>query len=256
MELPQGKKLYFASDFHLGIPNHSASLARERRIVRWLDEIKHDAAVLYLVGDLFDTWFEYRNVVPRGYTRFMGKLAELSDAGLRIEVFTGNHDLWMLDYFRQEMNIPVHHQHIVEEFNGKKFFIAHGDGLGPGDRGYKLLKAVLRNRLSQWLYRRVHPDTGVGLAGWLSRLGPKHGPDTPVKKFLGPEKEMLVQYCLQTLNHEHYDYFVFGHRHVAIEYPLPQNSLYVNLGDWLQFDSYAEFDGKELKLKYYKRSAD
>ncbi len=251
MELPQGKKVYFASDFHLGIPDHATSLERERRICAWLDGIKSDAAQLFLVGDLFDTWFEYKNVVPRGFTRFMGKLAELSDNGLKIEAFTGNHDLWMLDYFARELNIPVHHGPVQREINGKKFFIAHGDGLGPGDHGYKFLKKVLRSPVSQWLYRRVHPDTGVGMASWFSRLGPKHA-DAPVKEFLGPEKEWLVQFCMETLNHQHFDYFIFGHRHIAIEYPLPQSSLYVNLGDWIRYDSYAEFDGKDLKLKYYK----
>jgi len=251
MELPKGKKIYFASDFHLGIPDRATSIEREKRICSWLDGIKADAAQLYLVGDLFDTWFEYKNVIPRGYNRFLGKIAELSDSGLPIEAFTGNHDLWMRDYFQKEFNIPVHHRTIRREINGKKFLIGHGDGLGPGDNGYKLLKKVLRSPVSQWLYRRVHPDTGVGLAGWFSRLGPKHA-DGPVKEFLGPEKEMLVQYCLEILKQEHIDYFIFGHRHIAIEYPLPGNSLYVNLGDWIRYDSYAVFDGAGLTLKYYK----
>jgi UDP-2,3-diacylglucosamine hydrolase len=251
MQLPPGKKVYFASDFHFGIPDRATSIAREKRICQWLDEIKTDAARLYLVGDIFDTWFEYRNVVPKGYTRFFGKLAELSDSGLEIIAFTGNHDLWMLNYFKDELNIPVHHAPITEEINGKKLFIAHGDGLGPGDHGYKLLKSVLRSPFSQWLYRRVHPDTGVGVASWFSRLGPKHA-DIPIKEFMGPDKEMLVQFCLDTLKHEHYDYFIFGHRHIAIEYPLPQNSMYVNLGDWIRYDSYAVMDGTELKLEYYK----
>lgn len=251
MELPHGKKIYFASDFHLGIPDRAASIAREKRICSWLDEIKADAQQLFLVGDIFDTWFEYKNVIPKGYNRFLGKLAELRDAGLQIEVFTGNHDLWMRDYFKTEFDIPVHHGPIQREINGKKLFIAHGDGLGPGDHGYKVLKAVLRNGFSQWLYRRVHPDTGVGLAGWFSRLGPKHA-DMPEKEWLGPEKEMLVRFCLETLEHEHFDFFIFGHRHIAKEFPLPQNSLYVNLGDWIRYDSYAEFDGEALRLKYYK----
>jgi len=251
MTLPTGKKIYFASDFHLGIPDLVTSIEREKRICRWLDTIRPDAEQLFLVGDLFDTWFEYKNVIPRGYTRFLGKLAQLRDEGLQIEAFTGNHDLWMLDYFQQELGIPVHHEPIVREVNGKKFFIAHGDGLGPGDTGYKVLKTVLRSPLSQWLYRRVHPDTGVGLASWFSRLGPKHA-DSPVKGFLGEEKEMLVQFCLDTLKKEHYDYFIFGHRHLALEHPLPQNSRYINLGDWIRYDSYGEFDGKEMKLKYYK----
>ena len=250
MDLPEGKKIYFASDFHLGIPDRATSLARVRRLCNWMDEIKKDAAQLYLVGDLFDTWFEYKNVVPKGFTRFMGKLAELRDAGLSIDAFTGNHDLWMRGYFEEELDIPVHHEPIERTVNGKKFFIAHGDGLGPGDSGYKVLKKVLRSPVSQWLYRRIHPDTGVGMAGWFSRLGPKHGAEE--KPFLGPEKEWLVQFCLEKLNQEHFDYFIFGHRHIAIEYPLPQSSLYINLGDWIQYDSYAMFDGKDLKLQYYK----
>lgn len=250
MTLPQGKKIYFASDFHFGIPDKATSLAREKRVCRWLDDIKQDAAHLYLVGDLFDAWFEYKNVVPKGYTRFLGKLAELSDLGLPIEAFTGNHDLWMRGYFMEELNIPIHHQPIHLEANGKKFLIGHGDGLGPGDNGYKILKKVLRDPFSQWLYRRIHPDTGVGLASWLSHKGPKHiAAEDPFK---GPEKEFLVQYCLQHLQQEHIDYFIFGHRHLALEYPLPPNSLYINLGDWLRFDSYAVFDGVDLKLQYFK----
>jgi UDP-2,3-diacylglucosamine hydrolase len=252
MQIPEGKKIYFASDFHLGIPNRESSLAREKRICAWLDEIKNDAALLYLVGDLFDTWFEYKNVIPKGYSRFMGKLAELADSGLKIEAFTGNHDLWMRGYFEDEFSIPVHHKPIERVFNGKKFLIAHGDGLGPGDHGYKLLKKILRSPLSQWIYRRIHPDTGVGMAGWFSRLGPKHE-DGKEEEFMGEDKEFLVQYCLDKLKQEHIDYFIFGHRHIAIEYPLPQNSLYLNLGDWIRYDSYAEFDGKDLHLKYYKR---
>lgn len=251
MDLPEGKKIYFASDFHLGIPDRATSIARERRLCNWLDEVSKDAAEIYLVGDLFDTWFEYKNVVPKGYTRFLGKLASLTDAGLHIEAFTGNHDLWMRGYFEEELNIEVHHHPIERIYNGKKFFIAHGDGLGPGDNGYKLLKKVLRSPFSQWLYRRLHPDTGVGLAGWFSRLGPKHTDDQE-EKFQGPDKEWLVQFALGKLKEEHIDYFIFGHRHITLEYPLPQDSLYVNLGDWLHFDSYAEFDGKDLRLKYYK----
>ena len=251
MELPKGKKVYFASDFHLGIPDRATSIEREKRICQWLDEISVDAAQLYLVGDLFDTWFEYRNVVPRGFTRFMGKLATLRDNGLQIEAFTGNHDIWMLGYFEEELNIPVHHQHIISEINGKKLFIAHGDGLGPGDKGYKFLKKVLSSKVSQWLYRRIHPDTGVGAAGWFSRLGPKHA-DTPVKEFLGSEKEMLVQFCLETLKHQHIDYFIFGHRHYPIDYDLDGSSRYINLGDWIRCFTYAVFDGSNTELKKWE----
>lgn len=250
MELPAGKKIYFASDFHLGIPDHASSIERERRICRWLDEIKKDAAQLYLVGDMFDAWLEYKNVVPRGHSRFLGKLAELTDGGLKIEAFTGNHDLWMRGYFEEEFNIPVHHNPIERTFNGKKFFIGHGDGLGPGDLKYKMLKKILRNSLSQWLYRRVHPDTGVGVAKFFSYMGPKHK-DLKGKEFKGPDKEFLVQFALEKLKTGHIDYFIFGHRHIILEYPLPGDSLYVNLGDWIQYNSYGVFDGTDLRLKFF-----
>lgn len=250
MQLPTGKKIYFASDFHLGIPNLKASIERERRLCRWLEMIREDAAMIYLVGDIFDTWFEYKNVVPKGHTRFLGKLAELRDSGLELEAFTGNHDLWMRGYFESELNIPVHHHPIRRSFNGKNFLIAHGDGLGPGDHGYKILKKVLRSPFAQWLYRRLHPDTGVGMAGRFSRMGAKHTDDDS-NAFLGPEKEWLVQYCLQILEQEPMDYFIFGHRHLALEYELPKGAKYINLGDWLRYDSYAVFDGTELSLNYF-----
>lgn len=252
MQLPAGKKIYFASDFHLGIPTREASLARERRLCRWMDAIREDAAMLYLVGDLFDVWFEYKNVIPKGHTRFLGKLAELRDNGLAIEAFTGNHDLWMRGYFEEELSIPVHHAPIRREYNGKRFLIAHGDGLGPGDHGYKILKKVLRSPFSQWLYRRIHPDTGVGMAGWASGLGPKHIEDAE-EIFQGAEKEYLVQYALGILQHEPMDYFIFGHRHLALDYPLPDtNAHYINLGDWIRYDSYAVFDGEVTVLKFFK----
>ncbi len=250
MTLPEGKKIYFSSDFHLGIPNRASSLVRERLICRWLDEIKHDAALIFLVGDMFDAWIEFRNVVPKGFVRFMGKLAELRDSGILIEAFTGNHDLWMRDYFEEELNIPVHHETIRRTINGKQFLIAHGDGLGPGDKGYKFLKSILRNPLCQWLYRRIHPDTALGIAQYFSERGPKHIGDVE-EQFKGAEKEFLVQFCLETLKTEKVDYFIFGHRHLALEYPLPNNSLYVNLGDWINYNSYAMFDGKQLKLHYF-----
>ncbi|MBS1615215.1 MAG: UDP-2,3-diacylglucosamine diphosphatase [Bacteroidetes bacterium] len=250
MQLADGKKVYFASDFHLGIPNRESSLEREKRLCRWMDIIREDAALLYLVGDIFDVWFEYKNVIPKGYTRFLGKLAELRDAGLSIEAFTGNHDLWMRGYFEEELGIPVYHAPIRRSFNDRKFFIGHGDGLGPGDQGYKLLKKTLNNPVLQWLYRRIHPDTGVGLAGWASRLGPKHN-ESIKEEFLGPEKEFLIQYCNDFLKTEPMDYFVFGHRHLPLDYPLSGHARYINLGDWIRYDSYAVFDGKELELKFF-----
>jgi len=250
MQLPLHKKIYFASDFHLGLPDSKRSRLREFQICKWLDEIKQDAMSIYLVGDLFDVWFEYKNVIPKGYTRFLGKLAELRDSGITIEIFSGNHDLWMRDYFEEELQIPVHHQPITFEVNEKKFFVGHGDGLGPGDNGYKLLKRILKSPVSQWLYRRIHPDTGIGLANYFSKKGDKHRDSE--KEFLGEDKEWLVQFCKKELKKEHFDYFIFGHRHLALYHPLEQNSLYINLGDWLSYNSYAVFDGKELQLCYFK----
>jgi UDP-2,3-diacylglucosamine hydrolase len=250
MLLPEGKKIYFASDFHLGIPDKAGSREREVLICKWLDKISEDAAAIYLVGDLFDVWFEYKNVIPKGYTRFLGKLAALSDQGLHIEVFTGNHDLWMRGYFEEELNIPVNHQPITFEVNGKSFFVGHGDGLGPGDKGYKFLKRILNNSFAQWLYRRLHPDTGLNVANYFSKKGVKHL--VGEKAFLGDEREWLILFCKEKLKERHFDYFIFGHRHLALYYPLENNSLYVNLGDWLHYNSYAVFDGKELSLEYFK----
>jgi len=252
MHLPAGKKIYFASDFHLGLPDKAGSRKRERLICEWLDSIKKDADRLYLVGDIFDVWFEYRNVIPKGFTRFFGKLAALSDNGIKIEMFSGNHDIWMQHYFEEELQIPVHHEPIRFTVNEKNFFVGHGDGLGPDDKGYKLLKYILRHPVSQWLYRRVHPDTGIAIADYFSKKGSKHLQQ--VTPFQGEDKEWLVLFCKEHLKEEHIDYFIFGHRHLALQVPLPQNSLYLNLGDWLSYNSYAVFDGADLKLLYYKPS--
>lgn len=251
MHLPPGKRIYFASDFHLGIPDREASKQRELLLCQWLESIRADAACIYLVGDIFDVWFEYKNVIPKGHTRFLGKLAQLRDSGVRIEVFTGNHDLWMAGYFEDELNIPVHHGPLEVSINDKQFYIAHGDGLGPGDKGYKLLKRIMSSKLAQWLYRRLHPDTGVAIARYFSRRGPKYSDSDAA--FLGPEKEWLILFACEKLKEKHYDYFIFGHRHLAVSYALKANSTYVNLGDWLHYNSYAVFDGEELHLAYFKK---
>lgn len=137
MQLPPGKKVYFLSDFHLGAPDQVQSLAREKKIVAFLEEVRHDAATIFIVGDMFDFWYEYRKVVPKGYVRLLGKLAEITDSGIPIHFFVGNHDMWMTDYFQKELNIPVYFKPVPFEFSGKKFLVGHGDGLGPGDHGYK-----------------------------------------------------------------------------------------------------------------------
>ena len=248
--IPKGKKIYFASDNHLGAPNAKASLPREKRFVAWLDSIKDDAEALFLMGDLFDFWFEYKKVVPKGFTRTLGKLAELSDAGIPITYFVGNHDLWMNGYFEEELNIPVFHSPQEIVINGKNFLIGHGDGLGPGDKGFKIMKKIFINPVSKWLFRWLHPDIGVRLAQYLS-VNNKVISGEADAKFMGEEKEWLVQYCKRKLEKKHYDFFIFGHRHLPLEIKLNERSSYLNLGDWIKYYTYAVFDGEQLVLKKF-----
>ena len=253
MQIPKGKKIYFASDNHLGAPTKEASLPREKKFVAWLDEIKQDAAVIFLVGDLFDFWFEYKTVVPKGFTRTLGKLAEISDSGIPIHFFVGNHDLWMNGYFEEELNIPVYNKPKEFTFNNKTFFIGHGDGLGPHDKGYKRMKKVFTNPVFKLLFRWMHPDIGVGIAQYLSVKNKLISGDDDAK-FLGEENEWLVQYAKAKLENKHRDYFIFGHRHLPMEINLGQDSQYINLGDWIQYYTYGVFDGEKLELKVYNEA--
>ncbi|WP_282122729.1 UDP-2,3-diacylglucosamine diphosphatase [Algibacter mikhailovii] len=250
MQIPKGKKIYFASDNHLGAPTRAASFPREKKFVAWLDEIKEDAAAIFLLGDLFDFWMEFKTVVPKGFTRTLGKLAEISDSGIPIYYFVGNHDLWMNGYFEEELNIPVYHKPEEFTFNDKTFFIGHGDGLGPGDKGYKRMKKVFTNPFCKWLFRWLHPDLGVRMAQHLSVKNKLISGDDDAK-FLGEDNEWLVQYCKRKLENKHRDYFVFGHRHLPLDIDLSENSKYINLGDWIQYFTYGVFDGKTMALKKY-----
>ena len=224
-----GNKLYFASDIHLGAGGYAASREREDRFVRWLDVIKTDAAEVFIMGDLFDFWFEYKTVVPRGYIRLLGKLAELSDAGIKLYFFKGNHDMWMFDYFEKELKATIISNELVIERNGKKFFLHHGDGLGPGDGMYKILKRIFRSKLSQWLFARIHPNLGIGIANYWS----KNSRIANLKKEDGKpgEQEWLVAYCREVLQTTYYDYMVFGHRHLPLDIQLNDKSRYINLGE-------------------------
>ena len=244
-----GKKIYFASDFHLGTPAGENSRTREKTIVRWLDEIKSDAEELYLMGDVFDFWFEYKTVVPRGYVRLLGKLAELSDAGIKLHYFTGNHDMWVFDYLPKEIGATLYREPVQREINGKKFFLAHGDGLGPGDNGYKFIKKVFANKFSQWLFARLHPNLGIGMANYWSKKS-RIATQLEEEKFLGDDKEWLVMFSKEILAKEHFDYLIFGHRHLPLDIKI-NSSRYINLGDWFRYNSYAVFDGVELELRYY-----
>ncbi len=246
------KKIFFLSDFHLGAPDAASSLVREKKIIQFLNSIKSEASVIFILGDLFDFWYEYKKVIPKGFVRILGKLAELSDSGITIHFFVGNHDMWMKNYFQKELNIPVYFEPTPFEFNGKKFLIGHGDGLGPGDHGYKFMKKIFRNKICQWLFGILPPAIGMGIANYFSsKSRAQTGQSEEV--FLGEEKEWLIIYCKEVLQKEHFDFFVFGHRHLPIHFDLQENSLYKNLGDWIRYNSYAVFNGSALELKYYEK---
>ncbi len=246
------KKIYFASDQHFGLPNHEKSLKREKFFINWLDSIKNDAQALFLLGDLFDFWFEYKKVVPKGFIRVLGKLAEFSDNGIEIHFFTGNHDLWVRNYFQQELNIKVYTKPTEFTFNNKLFLIGHGDGLGPGDKGYKIMKKVFTNSVSKWFYRWLHPDIGVAIAQHLSLKNKLISGEEDVV-FLGEENEWLVQYCKRKLQEKKYDFFLFGHRHLPMEITI-ENSKYINTGDWISHFTYAVYDFNNLELKKFSVS--
>ncbi len=244
------KKIYFLSDFHLGVPTHKASIEREKKIVRFLDSIKHDITELFLLGDAFDFWFEYKRAVPKGHIRLLGKLAEFTDSGIPVHYFTGNHDMWMFDYLPTEIGIKLYHQPITRTIDGKVFFIGHGDGLGPGDHGYKFIKKVFANKFSQWLFARFHPNFGISLANFWSRRS-RISTGTTDDKYLGDDKEFLVQFIKKKQQTEKTDYFIFGHRHLPINMSVGE-AKYINLGDWVKYFTYCVWDGEKLELKEYK----
>jgi len=248
MQLPPGKKVYFLSDFHLGAPDYEKSLEREKKIVAFLEEIRPDAAAVFIVGDMFDFWYEYRKVVPKGYVRLLGKLAELTDSGIPVHFFVGNHDMWMTDYFQKELNIPVYFKPASFTFNQTTFLVGHGDGLGPGDHGYKMLKKIFRNPVCQWLFGILPPYIGMGLANYLSRRS-RAVTGNADDRFYGESGEWLITYCKEVLQTQHYDYLIFGHRHLPIDFSLKQGARYINLGDWIRYYTYAVYDGQQLQLR-------
>jgi len=252
--LETGKRIYFASDVHLGAPGIKDHKAHERRFVSWLDEIKQTAAEIYLMGDIFDFWFEYKQVIPRGYTRFLGKLSEITDSGIPVHFFTGNHDIWLFDYLTTECGIKLYREPLVKTINGKSFYLAHGDGLGDYDPHYNFLKSVFTNRFAQWLFARLHPNFGIGMASFWSRKSREKNLKSHGVNYLGDDKEFSVLYAkevLQQQENQSIDYFIFGHRHVARTVDVGPGSQLVYLGDWVQHFSYGEFDGTSVELKFF-----
>lgn len=248
--LPPGKKIYFASDFHLGVPDHDTSLVREKKVVAWLESIRHDAHSIYLLGDIFDFWFEYRTAIPKGFIRLQGKLAELCDGGIPVYFFTGNHDMWMFDYFPKELGIPVYRKPIVLNTGNQKLFIGHGDGLGPGENSYKILKAFFNSKICQWMFARLHPNLGMGIAQFWSRRS-RISNMKREEKLNGEEKEYLFVWCREYEKKSHHDFYIFGHRHLVLELKVGENSTYFNLGEWVHQPTYGVYDGSKVVLKSF-----
>lgn len=253
--LKEGRKIYFSSDHHLGVPSKEKSREREKVIIQWLETIRHDAQVIFLVGDIFDFWFEYGHVVPKGFVRILGKLAELSDSGIELIIFTGNHDMWMFGYLTSELNASIYRNPVEFEVSSgattKSFLIGHGDGLGPGDRIYKMLKRIFANSFFQFLFRIVHPDVGMWIATEWSKRSRIANINKGEERFMGEDKEWLLHYCKDVEEVRHHDFYVFGHRHLPLDLRVNGNSRYVNLGEWVTQQTFAEFDGEDLLLKVF-----
>ena len=248
--MEQTKKIYFASDIHLGHPTLEEGRERELLFVKWLESIKQDTAELFLVGDVFDFWYEYRKVVPRGFTRTLGKLAEFTDSGIPVHFFTGNHDVWVFDYLPKEIGVKVYRRPLETELFGKSFYIAHGDGLGPGDWSYKLLKRIFTSRILQWLFSRIHPNFALWLAHSWSNSS-RFAKGIIAEEFNGEDKELSYLHAKEILNQKHFDYLIFGHRHLMVKKVIGQNAQFFILGDWLTHFSYGVFDGETFELKQF-----
>lgn len=244
------KNIYFASDFHLGLDFNESSKTRELKIVSWLQSIEESCLELFLVGDIFDYWFEYKKAVPKGYVRLLGQLARMADKGIIIHLFIGNHDMWQTNYFVDEIGVRLYKNPQSFELGGKTFYIGHGDGLGPGDVKYKIIKKFIRSPFLQFCYSLIHPNLGLKIMKYFSQKNRKSQYDNALEDI---SKEWLVTFAENKLQDNDIDYFVFGHRHIAIDYTLSnKKSKYINLGDWLDFCTYAVFDGTELVLNYYE----
>ena len=254
-ELARGKKVYFASDSHFGVPSKEKSLERERLFIKWLDEIKEDAAEIYLMGDLFEFWFEYKTVIQKGYVRLFGKLAEISDSGIPVCFFRGNHDVWAFDYFEKELNIKIYPDTLIKEIGNKTFFLGHGDGLGKGDNGYKFLKKVFRNRFNQWLFRWVHPDIGTAMGLYWTEKSRAANVNKGLEEVNRAGIERISGFCRSMIEKgEKIDYFIFGHIHKPNIEDINGKAKYFSIGDWITNFSYVVFDGEKVELKYYKQA--
>ncbi len=261
MILPKGKKIYFTSDHHFGIPDRASSLKREQRFIRWLNEITPDCHELYIMGDLFDFWFEYKQVVPRGYALLFGKLASMVEQGITIHYYRGNHDMWAFNYFEKELGFKMHRTPEIKTINEKQFYLAHGDGLGSGDLGYKFIKRVFENRINQWLFRQIHPDLSFRIALFWSRRSryaniareAKEQSEGRYEQQDWMKTERLPAFAINQYSlNPNLNYFIFGHWHLPVHLNLSPTCDYYNIGDWITFFSYLEFDGEKLLQKKFE----
>ncbi len=248
--LKSGQKVFFASDAHLGEPDYATSRERERKLISWIDKHQHEAAAFFFLGDLFDFWFEYNHVVPKGYTRLLGKLAQLTDSGIPVYFFTGNHDMWLFDYLPQELNIPVFRKPQSLKINEHLFHLGHGDGLGPGERSYKFLKSIFANKFCQWLFKWLHPNIGFAIANFWSRNSRARNGFT--QPFVSKEEEWIYLYCQEIQAQNHHDFYIFGHRHLPLEFEIDNSSTYFNIGEWIEECTYGVYDGSEFRLASYE----
>ncbi len=248
--MKDNRKTYFISDVHLGADTGDyTSYEREIMFVDFLDRIKEQASAIYLLGDIFDFWFEYKHSVPKGFTRFLGKIAEITAQGIPVYFFRGNHDMWSFGYLEKETGMQIIDNCLITEISGKKFFLAHGHGLGPYDKSYNILKKIFRNRVLQFMFKIIHPDCGIRIAkAWSGSSRKKH----KYPKDINPEDEWLVKYARSQIQEHKPDFFIFGHRHIPFQHNLDEKIVFTNLGDWMMNFSYAEYDGNHLALKKYR----
>jgi UDP-2,3-diacylglucosamine hydrolase len=240
------KKIYFASDFHLGSSNKEENIIREKKIISWLNYIEKDAKAIYLLGDIFDFWFEYKKVVPKGFVRLLGKISELTDKGIDIHYVVGNHDMWMDNYLEQEIGLKLHCKEFIIKEDDKLIFLGHGDGLGKGDYKYKILKKIFSSNLCKWFFSRLHPNFGIGLGQAWSNKSRK-----TQENLINEENEILAGYCKEQQKNNPVDYYVFGHRHIPMEIKIDERANYINLGDWIHHYSYAVYSDQKLELKKF-----
>jgi len=244
------KKVIFLSDIHLGMYPYEKSRQREKKVVQFLEEKAPETSAFVFLGDVFDFWYEYKKVAPRGFVRFLGTLARLADSGIDIYFFVGNHDVWLFDYLPKEIGLKLFRDPAMRcQIGSKKFVIGHGD-FGDEDPGYKFLRYFFHNKILQWAFSRIHPNLAFSLGhAWSKRSRLAKGISVD---FLGEEKEFQFRFAKKVLEKEAVDYFIFGHRHLALDHALTADSHVVILGEWIESMTYAEFDGNTLVLKSYK----